>query len=166
VPASGTGVFQPYFWVPGDRRASHHVSASWGRFGRKAGALARRAKMVISAAAQQWLRGCVLVAKWKNARVVAATLRHRPIKSDWRLGSVGRTSGKNKICRACQIPALKDPKDYKYIGKPMKRLDTACKGERQGPLWHRRAACRIFQHAGRGRAVPVFLAGEKSETNV
>ena len=69
-----------------------------------------------------------------------SVITHAPLgpHDDLRQGRRGR--------RASSTPpkdvTLKDPKDWKIIGKPVKRLDTADKLDRQAGLRHRPEAAR------------------------
>jgi isoquinoline 1-oxidoreductase subunit beta len=90
------------------------VRAHWEPL-RKAGAAAR--EMLVAAAAAQW-------------KVEASTLRTEKSKV---IGPGGKTLTYGALVAAAaeqtvpDKPALKDSKDFKIIGKPLKRLDTAGK---------------------------------------
>jgi isoquinoline 1-oxidoreductase beta subunit len=86
--------------------------SEWDRL-RKAGAAARR--MLIEAAAQTW--------KVEAAGCTADTGHVVHAESGRRL-SFGRLAEKAAGLEPPQDVKLKDPKDYKLVGKPMKRLDT------------------------------------------
>src|SRR5712692_5404173 len=106
--------FNPLFGVQGTG-GSTSVRASWGPL-TKAGAAAR--EMLITAAAQQWY------VEPSACHVENGAMVH---------GSTGKRLGYGALVeRAAKLPvpanpALKDPKNYKYIGKPTKRLDTPSK---------------------------------------
>src|SRR5260221_11254391 len=115
------------FPTPGQSLARNRV---WGRFFtagsrgiresnetvRKGGATART--MLIQAAANQWK---VPVAECKSANSV---ITHVPSKRTISFGKVAEAAAKLEPPKDV---ALKDPKDWKLIGKPVKRLDTAPK---------------------------------------
>src|SRR5712692_6518153 len=106
--------FNPLFGLQGTG-GSTSVRASWGPL-TKAGASAR--EMLIAAAAQQWY------VEPSACHVENGAMVH---------GSTGKRLGYGALVeRAAKLavpasPALKDPKNYKYIGKPVKRLDTPSK---------------------------------------
>ena len=106
--------FNPIFGVQGTG-GSTSIRASWGPL-TKAGAAAR--EMLIAAAAQQWYvepSACHV----ENGAVV-----HNATNKRLGYGALAERAAKLPVPAN---PALKDPKDYKYIGKPMKRLDTPSK---------------------------------------
>ena len=51
-------------------------------------------------------------------------------------------STRPRRCRCREKVALKDPKDFKLIGTPAKRLDTPAKVNGNGDVRHRRQAAR------------------------
>jgi isoquinoline 1-oxidoreductase subunit beta len=86
--------------------------SEWDRV-RKAGATARQ--MLVEAAAQTWkveAAGC----KTDNGQVVHA--------ASGRKLSYGQLAEMAAVLKPPQEVKLKDPKDYKLVGKPTKRLDT------------------------------------------
>jgi isoquinoline 1-oxidoreductase beta subunit len=83
---------------------------------RKAGATARI--MLVQAAANAW---SVPVAECSAAN---STITHKPSGRTTSFGKVAEAAAKLEPPK--DVP-LKDPKDWKIIGKPMKRLDTAPK---------------------------------------
>src|SRR5687767_5128942 len=113
--------------TPGQNVARNRV---WGNFStggsrgireshdyvRKGGAMARI--MLVQAAANEWKVPA------SECRAAASVITHAPS---------GRTTtyGKVAVAAAALTPptdiALKDPKDWKIAGKPLKRLDTADK---------------------------------------
>jgi len=106
--------FNPLFGLQGTG-GSTSVRSSWGPL-TKAGAAAR--EMLIGAAAQQWYvepSACHV----ENGAVV-----HNATSKRLGYGALVEQAAKLPVPAN---PALKDPKDYKYIGKPMKRLDTPAK---------------------------------------
>jgi isoquinoline 1-oxidoreductase beta subunit len=106
--------FNPVFGLQGTG-GSTSVRASWGPL-TKAGAAAR--EMLVSAAAQQWYvepSACHV----ENGAVV-----HTATNKRLSYGALAEAAAKLPVPAN---PALKDPKDYKYIGKPVKRLDTPAK---------------------------------------
>lgn len=88
---------------------------------RKAGAMARA--MLIAAAAQQWKVDPASCAT-ENGSVV-----HRPSKRRISYGRLAEAASRMKP--PTEFP-LKDPKDFKFIGKPMRRLDTPEKSDGSG----------------------------------
>jgi len=106
--------FNPLFGVQGTG-GSTSVRASWGPL-TKAGAAAR--EMLIAAAAQQWYvdpSAC----RAENGAVV-----HTATNKRLNYGALVEEAAKLAVPAN---PALKGPKNYKYIGKPVKRLDTPAK---------------------------------------
>ncbi|MFQ5703739.1 MAG: molybdopterin cofactor-binding domain-containing protein [Gemmatimonadales bacterium] len=83
---------------------------------RKAGATAR--EMLISAAADTWGVDRATLRAENGAVVHAASGRSL---------SYGKLADKASTLSPPDDPPLKDPKDFKIIGKPMKRLDTPLK---------------------------------------
>jgi isoquinoline 1-oxidoreductase beta subunit len=106
--------FNPLFGVQGTG-GSTSVRASWGPL-TKAGATAR--EMLIAAAAKQWYVEPSACHAENGAVVHNATNK--------RLGYGALVEQAAKLPVPAN-PAVKDPKNYKYIGKPMKRLDTPSK---------------------------------------
>ena len=106
--------FNPVFGLQGTG-GSTSVRSSWGPL-TKAGAAAR--EMLIAAAAQQWYvepSAC----RAENGAVV-----HPATDKRLSYGALAEAAAKLPVPAN---PALKDSKDYKYIGKPVKRLDTPAK---------------------------------------
>jgi isoquinoline 1-oxidoreductase subunit beta len=102
--------FHPWFGIQGTG-GSTSVRAMWKPL-REAGATARA--MLVSAAAQEW-------------KVDAATLRTENsfvIAPDGKKLSYGQLAGKAAAQAVPKEAKLKDPKDFKIIGKNTKRLDT------------------------------------------
>src|SRR5260370_31537018 len=113
--------FNPLFGLQGTG-GSTSVRSSWGPL-TKAGAAARA--MLIAAAAQQWYvepSACHV----ENGAVV-----HNATGKRLGYGALAERAAKLPVPAN---PALKDPKDYKYIGKPMKRLDTPEKVNGKAPF--------------------------------
>ena len=106
--------FNPLFGLQGTG-GSTSVRASWGPL-TKAGAAAR--EMLIAAAAQQWYVDPSACRAENGAVVHAATNKQLSY------GALAEAAAKFPVPAN---PALKDPKNYKYIGKPVKRLDTPAK---------------------------------------
>src|SRR6266850_7676461 len=94
---------------------STSTASEWERF-RKAGATARL--MLISAAAKNWSVDAQSL-KTENSFVIHAASGRRAS-----FGSLAETAA--GIQPPKDVP-LKDPKDYKLIGKPTRRLDTPSK---------------------------------------
>jgi len=106
--------FNPLFGLQGTG-GSTSVRASWGPLS-KTGAAAR--EMLIAAAAQQWYvepSACHV----ENGAVV-----HNATSKRLGYGALAERAAKLPVPAN---PKLKDPKNYKYIGKPTKRLDTPSK---------------------------------------
>jgi isoquinoline 1-oxidoreductase subunit beta len=106
--------FNPLFGLQGTG-GSTSVRASWGPL-TKAGAAAR--EMLIAAAARKWnVEPSACYAE--NGAVV-----HKATNKRLGYGTLVEEAAKLPVPAN---PPLKDPKNYKYIGKPMKRLDTPSK---------------------------------------
>ncbi len=106
--------FNPLFGLQGTG-GSTSVRASWGPL-TKAGAAAR--EMLVAAAAKQWYvdpSAC----RAENGAVI-----HTATNKRLSYGALVAEAGRHPVPPS---PALKDPKDYKFIGKPVKRLDTPSK---------------------------------------
>jgi isoquinoline 1-oxidoreductase subunit beta len=106
--------FNPVFGLQGTG-GSTSVRASWGPL-TKAGAAAR--EMLVAAAAQQWYVDPSACRAENGAVLHAATNKRLSY------GALAEAAAKLPVPAN---PALKDPKNYKYIGKPVKRLDTPAK---------------------------------------
>jgi isoquinoline 1-oxidoreductase beta subunit len=106
--------FNPLFGVQGTG-GSTSVRASWGPL-TKAGAAAR--EMLIAAAAQQWY------VEASSCHVENGAVVHNATGKRLGYGALAERAAKLSVPAN---PTLKDPKDYKYIGKPTKRLDTPSK---------------------------------------
>ena len=103
--------FNPIFGLQGTG-GSTSVRASWEPL-TKAGAAAR--EMLIAAAAKKWgVEPSTCAAE--NGEVV-----HSATKKRLTYGALAEEAAKLPVP---EKPALKDSKNYKYIGKPVKRLDT------------------------------------------
>src|SRR5579863_4347470 len=103
--------FNPAFGMQGTGGSSS-VRSSWDPM-RKAGATAR--EMLLQAAAAQWKVD-------KSAcRTENGVIYHEASKRSLTYGSVAATASKLPVPQS--VP-LKDPKNYRIIGKPTKRLDT------------------------------------------
>jgi isoquinoline 1-oxidoreductase subunit beta len=113
--------FNPIFGLQGTG-GSTSVRASWGPL-TKAGAAAR--EMLVAAASKQWgvdASACHA----ENGEVV-----HSPSKKKLSYGALVEQAVKLLVPAN---PTLKDPKDYKLIGKPVKRLDTPEKVTGRAPF--------------------------------
>ncbi|MGB8338593.1 MAG: xanthine dehydrogenase family protein molybdopterin-binding subunit [Burkholderiales bacterium] len=102
--------FHPWFGIQGTG-GSTSVRAMWKPL-REAGAAAR--SMLVSAAAQEW-------------KVDAASLRTENsfvIAPDGKKLSYGQLADKAALMPVPKEPKLKDPKDFRIIGKATKRLDS------------------------------------------
>jgi isoquinoline 1-oxidoreductase beta subunit len=113
--------------TPGQNIARSRI---WGEFGtggsrgiresqdyvRKGGAAARM--MLIQAAANEWNVAAA------ECRAANSVITHQPSGRTTTFGKVAAAAGKLEVPKEI---TLKDPKDWKIAGKPMKRLDTADK---------------------------------------
>jgi isoquinoline 1-oxidoreductase beta subunit len=114
-PTPGQSLARDRIWGSFSTGGSQGIRGSH-LYVRKGGAVAR--EMLIEAAAESWD-----VPK-DECSVAASVITHKP---------TGRTTTYGKVAAAAaeMIPPieveLKDPKDWKIIGKPVKRLDTADK---------------------------------------
>ncbi|MEN8712465.1 MAG: molybdopterin cofactor-binding domain-containing protein [Arenicellales bacterium] len=114
-PTPGQSLARDRIWGSFSTGGSQGIRGSH-QYVRKGGAVAR--EMLIEAAAENWD-----VPK-DECSVSASLITHKP---------TGRTTTYGKVAAAAaeMIPPieveLKDPKDWKIIGKPVKRLDTADK---------------------------------------
>jgi isoquinoline 1-oxidoreductase subunit beta len=79
---------------------------------RRAGATAR--EMLIGAAAQQW------GVDPSSCRAQAGVIIHHPTKRSMTYGQLAEAAAKQPVP---SDPRLKDPKDFRLIGKPLKRVD-------------------------------------------
>lgn len=91
---------------------SSSIRGSWEPL-TQAGAAAR--EMLVSAAAKQW------GVEPSACRAENGVVTHAPSKRRLRYGQLAAAAAALPVP---EKPALKDPKDYKFIGKPTKRLDT------------------------------------------
>jgi isoquinoline 1-oxidoreductase subunit beta len=85
---------------------------------RQAGAQAR--EMLLAAAAQQWY------AQKSDCRAEHGTILHIPTGRRFHYGELVETASKLPVPELGKV-LLKDPKDFRIIGKPMARVDTAAK---------------------------------------
>jgi isoquinoline 1-oxidoreductase beta subunit len=106
--------FNPLFGLQGTG-GSTSVRASWGPL-TKAGAAAR--EMLVAVAAQQWY------VEPSTCHVENGAVVHNASGKRLGYGALAERAAKLPVP---VNPKLKDPKEYKYIGKPTKRLDTALK---------------------------------------
>ncbi len=106
--------FNPIFGLQGTG-GSTSVRASWGPL-TKAGAAAR--EMLVAAAAKRWS------VQPSACHVDHGTVVHTASGKRLTYGALAEEASELPVPAN---PALKDPKNYKYIGKPMKRLDTPVK---------------------------------------
>jgi len=104
----------PLFGLQGTG-GSTSIRASWGPL-TKAGAAAR--EMLVAAAAKRW------GVEAGTCRAENGAVIHAPSKKNLTYGTLVEDAVKLPVP---DKPALKDPKDYKFIGKPIKRLDTPVK---------------------------------------
>jgi isoquinoline 1-oxidoreductase beta subunit len=106
--------FNPLFGLQGTG-GSTSVRASWEPL-TKAGAAAR--EMLVAVAAQQWY------VEPSECHVENGAVVHNASGKRLGYGALAERAAKLPVP---VNPKLKDPKEYKYIGKPTKRLDTALK---------------------------------------
>src|SRR3984893_12632520 len=106
--------FNPVFGLQGTG-GSTSIRASWGPL-TKAGAAAR--EMLIAAGGQR--RGV----EASTCRAESGGIVHRATKRRLGYGALVEDAAKFPVP---EKPTLNDPKDYKFIGKPIKRLDTPSK---------------------------------------
>jgi isoquinoline 1-oxidoreductase beta subunit len=114
-PTPGESVKRKRAWGDFSTGGSRGIRESH-EYVRKGGAAART--MLVQAAANQWK---VPVAECSAANSV---ITHGPTKRRVRYGQVAEAAAKLPVP---QDVKLKDPKEWKLIGKPVKRLDTADK---------------------------------------
>jgi len=114
-PTPGESVRRKRAWGDFSTGGSRGIRESH-EYVRKGGAAARM--MLVQAAANQW--------KVPAAECTAANsvVTHGPTKRRLRYGQVAEAAAKLPVPQEVK---LKDPKDWKLIGKPIKRLDTADK---------------------------------------
>ena len=103
--------FNPIFGLQGTG-GSTSIRGSWEPL-TKAGAAAR--EMLIAAAAKKW------GVEASSCRAENSAVVHSATKKQLSYGALAEEAAKLPIP---EKPALKDPKNYKFIGKPVKRLDT------------------------------------------
>ncbi len=114
-PTPATNVARKRVWGDYGTGGSRGIRTS-ENYVRKGGAAARM--MLVQAAADQWK---VPVSECSAANGVVT---HGPSKKKLSYGKLAEAAAKLDVPK--DIP-LKDPKDWKIIGKPLKRLDTADK---------------------------------------
>ena len=107
---------------------------------RKGGAAAR--EMLIQAAANEW--------KVPASECTAANsaITHKASGRTTTFGKVAEAAAKIEPPKDVK---LKDPKDWKIAGKPLKRLDTAGQAHRQADVLHGRQAARNAQRGDQGK---------------
>jgi isoquinoline 1-oxidoreductase subunit beta len=106
--------FNPLFGLQGTG-GSTSVRASWEPL-TKAGAAAR--EMLVAAAAKKW------GVEAATCRADNGSVVHAPTKRKLSYGQLAADASKMPVPVK---PTRKDSKDYRYIGKPLKRLDTPSK---------------------------------------
>src|SRR5438477_12389730 len=111
-PTPGESVKRKRAWGDFSTGGSRGIRESH-EYVRKGGATART--MLVQAAANQWN---VSVAECTAANSV---ITHGPSKRRLRYGQVAEAAARRDVPK--DVP-LKDPKNWKLIGKPIKRLDT------------------------------------------
>ena len=115
-------------------------SSTWSEWDRCARPARPRARCCSAAAAQTGRSTS------RRCRAEKGFVIHTPSGKRLSFGALAEAAA--KLTPPAEV-TLKDPKDFKLIGKPMPRLDTPDEGQRQGGVRHRRHAAR---HARRGRA--------------
>ena len=133
--------YNPAFGAQGTGGSSS-IRSSWGPM-LKAGATAR--EMLIIAAAQQW------GVDKSECRAENSTVTHTPTRRTLSYGSLAEAAAKVPV--PADVP-LKNPKDFRIVGKPIKRLDTADKvngsagfgidTQRPGMLYATVVRCPVF----------------------
>jgi isoquinoline 1-oxidoreductase subunit beta len=93
------------------------LTATWLPM-RKAGAQAR--EMLILAAARKW------GANRMDCCAESGAVVHKPTKRRIQYGELIETALHLPAINLDEVP-LKDPKDFRYIGRPIRRVDTLCK---------------------------------------
>src|SRR2546428_12252421 len=111
-PTPGQSVARKRAWGNFSTGGSRGIRES-NEYVRKGGAAARA--MLVQAAANQW---SVPVQECTAANSV---ITHGPTKRRLRYGQVAEAAARLEVPKDVK---LKDPKDWKLIGKPVKRLDT------------------------------------------
>jgi isoquinoline 1-oxidoreductase beta subunit len=114
-PTPGQSVARKRVWGSFSTGGSRGIRES-NEYVRKGGAMAR--EMLVAAAAEQWkvpASECV---------ASASVITHTPSKRKTTYGKVAAAAAKMEPPKDVK---LKDPKDWKIAGKPVKRLDTANK---------------------------------------
>ena len=111
-PSPGRNVARNRIWQNYQTAGSQGIRQSQ-KYVREGGVAARM--MLIQAAANEW--------KVPAAECVAANsvITHKPSGRTTTYGKVAEAAGKLEVPKD---PPLKDPKDWKIAGKPLKRLDT------------------------------------------
>jgi len=94
------------------------VEDTWGPM-RKVGAQAR--EMLIAAAVEQWSVGQAV--DRRDCRAENGTVLHLPSGRRFTYGELVETASKLPEIKSDNL-ALKDPKDYRFIGKPVPRTDV------------------------------------------
>ena len=140
-PTPGQNVARKRVWGNFSTGGSRGIRKSH-QYVREGGAAARM--MLIQAAANEW--------KVPAVRVQRGQQRHHA----QRLGPQDRPTARSRRPPPSSTPPkeikLKDPKDWKIAGKPLKRLDTADKVTGKTDLRHRRQAAGHAQR--RDQALP------------
>jgi isoquinoline 1-oxidoreductase beta subunit len=114
-PTPGTNLVRGRVWQSFSTGGSRGIRESH-EYVRMGGATAR--EMLIQAAAKEW------GVQPTECRAASSVITHTPSGRTTSFGKVASAAGK---LPAPQGVKLKDPKDWKLIGKPVKRLDTADK---------------------------------------
>jgi isoquinoline 1-oxidoreductase beta subunit len=114
-PTPGENVARKRIWGDYGTGGSRGIRTSHD-YVRKGGAAARM--MLVQAAANQWN------VPVSELTVASGVITHKASKRSTTFGKVSEAAAKLDVPK--DVP-LKDPKDWKVIGKPLKRLDTADK---------------------------------------
>ena len=137
-PTPGTSLKRKRVWGDFSTGGSRGIRTSHD-YVRKGGATAR--VMLVQAAANQW--------KVPASECVAANsvITHKPSGRKTTYGKVAEAAARLEPPKDVK---LKDPKEWKLIGKPVKRLDTRRQGQRQAGLRLRPQAARHAERRDQG----------------
>ena len=138
-PTPGQSVERKRVWGDFSTGGSRGIRTSHD-YVRKGGATAR--VMLVQAAANQWKVPAVRVHALSNS-----VITHKASGRKTTYGKVAEAAARLEPPKDVK---LKDPKDWKIVGKPVKRLDTARQGHRQAGLRLRPEAARHAERRDQG----------------